>query len=63
MIEDKSSKTVAGAIKEKVFQVFRNPAMVRTDNRTEFKGEFDALCTALKVKHVWSAPYTSHSNG
>ena len=63
LIEDKSSKTVADAIREKVFQVFGNPAKVRTDNGTEFKGEFDALCTALKVKHVRSAPYTSHSNG
>ena len=63
LIEDKSSKTVADAIREKVFQVFGNPAKVRTDNGTEFKGEFEALCIALKVKHVRSAPYTSHSNG
>ncbi len=63
LIEDKSSKTVADAIKEKVFQVFGNPAKIRTDNGTEFKGDFEALCLALKVKHVRSAPYTSHSNG
>ena len=51
------------SLKAEVFQVFGNPAKVRTDNGTEFKGEFDVLCTALKVKHVQSAPYTSHSNG
>jgi transposase InsO family protein len=54
---------VAQAIKEKVFQAFGNPIKVRTDNGTEFKGEFDALCEACNVKHVRSAPYTSHSNG
>lgn len=36
---------------------------MRTDNGTEFKGDFEILCMALKVKHVRSAPYTSHSNG
>lgn len=43
--------------------MFGNPLKVRTDNGTEFKGEFDALCEGTKVKHVRSSPYTSHSNG
>jgi transposase InsO family protein len=63
IIKDKSSATVATAVQEKVFQVFGNPARVRTDNGTEFKGDFDALCEATRVKHVCSSPYTSHSNG
>lgn len=63
LIPDKTSGTVARAVQEKVFQIFGNPAKVRTDNGTEFKGEFDALCSALRIKHVRSAPYTSHSNG
>lgn len=36
---------------------------VRTDNGTEFKGSFEVLCEATRVKHVRSTPYTSHSNG
>lgn len=43
--------------------MFGNPLKVRTDNGTEFKGEFDALCEATKVKHTRSSPFTSHSNG
>jgi Integrase core domain. len=56
LIDDKSSRTVANALREKVFQVFGNPAKVRTDNGTEFKGEFEALCLALKIKHVQALP-------
>ena len=62
-IADKSSATVARCMQEKVFQAFGVPARVRTDNGTEFKGEFSGLCEALGVKQVRSSPYTSHSNG
>ena len=62
-IADKSSATVAKCMQEKVFQAFGVPARVRTDNGTEFKGEFSGLCEALGVKQVRSSPYTSHSNG
>ena len=62
-LPDKASDTVARAVQEKVFQVFGAPLRVRTDNGTEFKGAFDALCAATSVKHVHSSPYTSHSNG
>jgi transposase InsO family protein len=63
LIDDKSSTTVANAVREKIFQLFGNPSRVRTDNGTEFRGAFDALCAAHNVKHVRSSPYTSHSNG
>ena len=43
--------------------MFGAPLRVRTDNGTEFKGAFDALCEATKVTHMRSRPYTSHSNG
>ena len=62
-IPDKASATVAKAVHEKIFQVFGAPLRVRTDNGTEFKGAFDALCDATRVTHVRSRPYTSHSNG
>ena len=39
-IADKSSATVAKCTQEKVFQALGVPARVRTDNGTEFKGEF-----------------------
>ena len=49
-IAEKSSAIVARCIQEKVFQAFGVPARVRTDNGTEFKGEFAGLCEALGVK-------------
>ena len=62
LIPDKSSHTITTALHGKVFAAFGWPAAVRSDNGTEFRGEFDMLCTAHNIKHKRTSPYTSHSN-
>ena len=63
LLPDKTSSTVAAALKHRLFGVFGAPAHVRTDNGTEFAGATAALLAAYKVHHHHTSPYTSHSNG
>ena len=63
LLQDKSSLSVATLLRDRVFGVFGWPAVLRSDNGTEFKGAVDELCLAKNIKHKRSAPYTSHSNG
>ena len=63
VLEDRTSTTVATALRQHVFNVFGHPAVLRSDNGPEFRGAVDALCDTYSVKHRRTAPYTSHSNG
>ena len=63
LIPDRTSTTVANVLKNDVIAVFGTPAVVRTDNGTEFAGATSALLSAYRIRHHHTSPYTSHSNG
>lgn len=63
LISDKQSSTVAQLLDRHLFGTFGPPAIVRSDNGTEFKGAVADLCAARGVLQARTMPYTSHSNG
>ena len=50
LLLDKRSATVAGLLGKHLFGVFGPPAVVRSDNGTEFQGAFASLCAAHGVR-------------
>lgn len=62
-IDDRRSATVATLLERHLFGVFGAPAILRTDNGTEFKGDVASLCLSRGTRQARSMPFTSHSNG
>ena len=63
LIPDRTSSTIATAIREHIIAPFGVPSTIRTDNGLEFSGATTTLLSSLNVTHHRTAPYTSHSNG
>ncbi len=63
LLPDKKSATLARVLHTQLVTVFGQPAAIRCDNGSEFKGDFAAYCEGRGIKRITTSPYTSHSNG
>ena len=57
-----SSKSAAALLSRVAIALGRAPALVLTDNGSEFHGAYHAACTAAGVHHVWTYPRSPKMN-
>ena len=62
-LPNKSSLTIASAVREQLIGVFGIPLTLRTDNGSEFSGALAEVCSVLDSKCITTSPYHSPGNG
>ena len=47
----------------KLFQLFGDPSVIRSDGGPQFRSEFDNFCASKNITHELTSPYNPQSNG
>ena len=60
---DKTSAALATFFYEDIVCRYGQPALVRSDNGSEFDGAFKAMCTSLGIEHAHAGPHHPRAMG
>lgn len=62
-LRSKRASLIARKVHKRLLSFVGCPRTIITDNGTEFKAEFDALCTENSIHHACVLPYHQQANG
>ena len=60
---NRQAQTIAEWFYTHVICLFGAPEIIKSDGGSEFKGMFEGMCNALKIRHHTTLPYHPQSNG